>query len=252
MLPTSRQSLNFTFARQAVIVHCYICFNHTCRYCRNVITSVHTTATICSDEANMSEMVLPIHFCKFLVNPSFISNLTKSSKRQSEDASNDIFSVWKYCQLFTHNEQCAIQINRGENSPKPPFPLAAHRPHLIHQFLGRPHSPVTTPNNSSIGSCTSTQLCNEVPIGYSGIPQIHPQNCSFPFDNHHPYLIHPSLNRPHSSSQTASRSTQPFSHRSLSGQTDRRQTNRWSRQRSTVTESDVLIILLMQECGPGL
>jgi len=34
------------------------------------------------------------------------------------------------------------------------------------------------------------QLCNKVPIGYNGTPQIHPQNCRFPFDDHHPHLIH--------------------------------------------------------------
>jgi len=26
-------------------------------------------------------------------------------------------------------------------------------------------------------------------IGYNGTPHIHPQNCPFPFDDHHPHLI---------------------------------------------------------------
>jgi len=43
----------------------------------------------------------------------------------------------------------------------------------------------------------------------------------FPFDDHHPHLIHQSLDRPHSPSQTASGSNQPFCHITLSGQTDR-------------------------------
>ena len=65
------------------------------------------------------------------------------------------------------------------------------------------------------------QLCNKVPIGYNQMPKVHPQNC--PFDDHHPHLIHPSLDRPRSPFQTASRSNQPFCHSrpTLSGQTDR-------------------------------
>jgi len=54
-----------------------------------------------------------------------------------------------------------------------------------------------------------------------------------------PPLIHPCRDRPHSSPQTASGSTQPFCHNTLSGQTDRltdRQTDRWSR-RETCTKS---------------
>ena len=56
-----------------------------------------------------------------------------------------------------------------------------------------------------------------------------PQNCPFPFDNHHHHLIHPSLDQPHSPSQTASGSNQLFCHSTLSGQTDR-PTDRWARQ----------------------
>jgi len=36
------------------------------------------------------------------------------------------------------------------------------------------------------------QLCNKVPIRYSVMPQIHPQNCPFPVDDHYPQVIHPS------------------------------------------------------------
>jgi len=62
-------------------------------------------------------------------------------------------------------------------------------------------------------------------LQWPGTPQIHPQNCLIPFDDHHPYLIHSSLDRPHSPSQTTSGSTQPFCHKTLCGQTDR-QTDR--------------------------
>ena len=40
-------------------------------------------------------------------------------------------------------------------------------------------------------------LCNKVPIGCNGTPEIHPENCSFSFDGHHPYLIHSSFDQPH-------------------------------------------------------
>ena len=65
------------------------------------------------------------------------------------------------------------------------------------------------------------QLCGKVSIGYNGTPQIYPQNCPFPFDDHHPHLIHPSLDRPLSPPQTASGSNQTFCHSTLFRQTDR-------------------------------
>jgi len=54
--------------------------------------------------------------------------------------------------------------------------------------------------------------CNKVFIGYNGTPQIHPPNCTFPFDDHHQNLIYPYQARPHSPPQTASGSNQPFGH----------------------------------------
>jgi len=67
------------------------------------------------------------------------------------------------------------------------------------------------------------QLCNKVPISYNGIWDAtnSPRNSFLPFVNHHPHLIHPSLDRPHSPSKTASGSYQPFCHSTLSGLTDR-------------------------------
>jgi len=38
---------------------------------------------------------------------------------------------------------------------------------------------------------------------------------ALPFDDHHPHLIHPSLDRPHSPPHTASGSSQPFCHSTL-------------------------------------
>jgi len=45
-------------------------------------------------------------------------------------------------------------------------------------------------------SDTSAAVVDKVPIGYNGTPQIHPQNCPFPFDDHHRNLIHPFLDQP--------------------------------------------------------
>jgi len=53
-------------------------------------------------------------------------------------------------------------------------------------------TPLTTPNGSSITSCTSTQLRHKVPIGYNGMPHIHPQNAPLLAAIANPnYLPHP-------------------------------------------------------------
>jgi len=113
---------------------------------------------------------------------------------------------------------------------KPPLPLGARGP--------PPNTPIppptnlSSPNDSVVSSCTSTQLCNKVPIGFNGTPQIQPQNCPFPFNDQHSHLIHPSLYQPHSPSQMASGSNQLFCHSTFSAehfldrQTDT-QTDRW-------------------------
>ena len=61
---------------------------------------------------------------------------------------------------------------RGKQPQNPPFPSRHVDPTMP--------NPLTTPNDSSIGSHTSAQLRNNVPIGYNGTPQIHPRNCPFP------------------------------------------------------------------------
>ena len=55
-----------------------------------------------------------------------------------------------------------------------------------------------------------------------------------------PHLIHPSLDRPHSPSQTESESNQPFYHSTHSGQTDR-QTN--TRDRRKVSKKSAYAVL---------
>jgi len=64
------------------------------------------------------------------------------------------------------------------------------------------------------------QLRNEVPLVTTGRPKFTPKLPSLPFDDDHPNLIHPSLDRAHSPPQTASGSSQPFCHNTLFGPTD--------------------------------
>jgi len=115
--------------------------------------------------------------------------------------------------------------NHLANGSKQPqnslLPLEPRGPPLHTSMLGP--TPLTMPNDSSIGSWTSTQLCNKCPTGYNETPHIHPQNYPFPFDDNHSHLIHPLLDRSHSPPQTAS--AQPFCHDTLAD----RQTDRWSR-----------------------
>ena len=51
----------------------------------------------------------------------------------------------------------------------PPFNAPIPRPTTL-----------TTPNDRSIGSCTSAQLCNKVPISYNWTPKIHPKSAPSP------------------------------------------------------------------------
>jgi len=88
-----------------------------------------------------------------------------------------------------------------------------------------------TPNDSSIGSHTSTRLCNKIPISYNGVPQIHPPKLPLSLRRSPPHLIHSSLDWPHAPSQMAPGSTEPCCHKTLSGHTDQpTQTVRWDRQ----------------------
>jgi len=66
-----------------------------------------------------------------------------------------------------------------------PLPLIARRtPSIVYQCLGL--YPRTTPNDSSIGSHTSTQLCNKDPLVTMARPKFTPKLYPFPFDDNHP------------------------------------------------------------------
>jgi len=102
--------------------------------------------------------------------------------------------------------------------------------------------------------CThSTQLRNKGPIGYNGMAQMHPKTA--PYSS----TINTPTNTPIPqltplTTQTASRSNQPFCHNTLYGQTETdRQTDRWSRRMfrnmnallAMLIESDALAIQLI-------
>jgi len=86
---------------------------------------------------------------------------------------------------------------------------------------------VNKKSQSNLGTAASPPFTAEnnfvtAPTGYTTMPHIYPQNCSFTVDDLHIHLMHPSLDQPHSPSpQTASRSTQPFFHNSATELTDR-------------------------------
>jgi len=143
-----------------------------------------------------------------------------------------VLSVQKYYQLLMHESNIFLLQNTpmkplgqwGKRPQNPPFPggmLAI----IIHKSLGQPHSPRQT---TALGSRTSTLLCNKVPTGYNGMPQIHPKNCPFPFDDNHPYLIHLSINQPHWPPKWHLDPISRFA-TILCRQTDR-PTDRWSRR----------------------
>jgi len=80
---------------------------------------------------------------------------------------------------------------------------------------------------------------------YSGTPQIHPKTAPSP-STITTHLIHPSFDQPHSPSQTASGSTQPFCHSTLSDRhTDAHtQTDRWARRQVSETSVRTLAVLI--------
>jgi len=160
-------------------------------------------------------------FANFSQTPTLTLNLTVSSESQRNNDSSDILSIWKQCQLFTHELNTFLLKNTsvkplgqwGQTIPETALPLEGEARGAPSSTSMTGPTPFTTPKDSSIGSC-------KFPIGFNWMPHIYPQNCPFPFDDHHLHLLHASFDRPHSPSQMASRSTQPFCHSTLSRQTD--------------------------------
>jgi len=104
----------------------------------------------------------------------------------------EIMSIFHAQVEYVSLERYTIQTNGNEIPSNLPFPLGHIDPNLIHPSLNWPQLKI--PNDSSIGSLTSAQLCskdsiNETP--HNG--HIYLQIASSPFDDHHPHPIHPSL-----------------------------------------------------------
>jgi len=100
---------------------------------------------------------------------------------------------------------------------------------LIHGYYSSASDGACTMHNkkskSNLGRAASPPLMAEndyatkCPLVTMGCSTITP-NCPFHFDDLYLHLIHPPLDRSHSTPQTASRSNQPFCHCTPSGQTD--------------------------------
>jgi len=73
----------------------------------------------------------------------------------------EILSTFHTLAKYISLKNWAIEtIGQWRKQPQnPPLSLEPRGPHSVHQC------PLTTPNDSTIGSCTSTQLCNKFPIG---------------------------------------------------------------------------------------
>ena len=101
-------------------------------------------------------------------------------------------------------------------------------------------TPRNTPNCSSAGSHTFTQLCRKLPIGYNGAPTIAPK-LPLPMDQSHTQLPASSLDPSNLPSQTASISQSAVLPQ-CTGQTE--QTNRWLEE----TFYDYRSLSLYREC----
>ena len=137
-----------------------------------------------------------LHFCKFLINPNFILNLFFG---QRTNVSNDILSVWNYCQLFTHESNTFMFLKNmpfksmGEKNPQSPSSLGACE---LHQIYPSQTDLTHHPKWQLTQFTHFHQTTQQSPQWLQWDAQIHSQNCPFPFDDHHPYLIHPSLTDP--------------------------------------------------------
>jgi len=92
--------------------------------------------------------------------------------------------------------------------------------YIIHLSHGRPHSPPKLHLDRFTQFRTTTPLQSPHWLQWNA-PHL-PPKLPLSFRRSPSHLIHPSLERPHSPPETASRSNRPFFHNSPTGQTDRR------------------------------
>jgi len=146
------------------------------------------------------------------------------------------------------------QSNLGR-AASPPLTAEWTRPQSVQCSLQT--SPITHPPVCYIHTTVTTSMhaishnyATKSPLVTMPFPHLLPK-LSLPLRRSPTHLIHPSVDRPHSSPQTASRYNQPFFHNSPIRQTDRmtdrptdRQTDRWARRQlssNTRSRSTVLI-----------
>jgi len=99
----------------------------------------------------------------------------------------------RHCKVLDKNAEQCQKPHQKQPLPLNPCELPSN------SWMSGPTS-LTTPNDISITVRTSTQR------------KLTPQNCPFPFNDHHQNLIHPYRARPHSPPQMASGSTHPCCH----------------------------------------
>jgi len=126
---------------------------------------------------------------------------------------------------FSHTSQIhfcwTMRHSWGRKFPETsqtPLPLAARQPSSNTPMPGP--STLNTSNNSSISSCTAHNYATKSPFITMGQCKS-PPKLPLPLQRSPPHLIHPSLDWPHSPSQTVSRANQPFCHSKLFRSTDR-------------------------------
>jgi len=129
-----------------------------------------------------------------------------------------------------------MRAQMPKNPRNSPFPLSLARgPHLIHQCLGPSHSPHQMTDRSLYA--LPHNYATKAPLVTMGCPKFTPKPAGPSLSTITPPSNTPILDRPHSPSQTASGSNQPFCHNTLRTErpTDQRtvQTNVPYHERST-------------------
>jgi len=138
-------------------------------------------------------------------------------------------AAWKSYQIFSHEpniflcQWCNGKAHTNKSiSPPPKTYLSPWEcgPHVIHPSLSWSHTQLqTTSQLVHAISHNYATISTKSPLITMGCPTFILKTALFPLTLNS-NLIHPSLDRPHSKPQTASRSNQLFVHNSHTGQTE--------------------------------